>query len=115
MNWKVLSPNLSFTVENKMEDSRKKVLPHFKLNINDWDIQFPKILGIYQWTLGKTIGENRKSPCEFYSYHRMFGQKALKIYICSLCISIYTISEWFQETQVLILSLFSFSLLFFVF
>ena len=48
MNWKVLSPNLSFTVENKMEDSRKKVLPHFKLNINDSDIQFPKILGIYQ-------------------------------------------------------------------
>ena len=35
MNWKVLSPNLSFTVENKMEDSRKKVWPHFKLNIND--------------------------------------------------------------------------------
>ena len=41
--------NLSFTVENKMRNSRKKGWSHFKLNINDWDITFPKTLRIYQW------------------------------------------------------------------
>ena len=45
--------NSSFNVENK-------IMLHFKLNINDWDIPFPKILKIYQW-IGKSkfsIGKN---------------------------------------------------------
>ena len=41
--------NLRFTVENKMRNSHKKGWSHFKLNINDWDIPFPKTLRIYQW------------------------------------------------------------------
>ena len=53
MSWENLCPNLSFTVENKMGNSHKRGWSHFKLNINDWDIPFPKILRIYQW-----IGEN---------------------------------------------------------
>ena len=35
MNWEKACPNLSFTVENKMESSHKKRWSHFKLNIND--------------------------------------------------------------------------------
>ena len=49
-----LCPNLSLNVENKMENSHKKGWSHFKLNINDSDILFPKILRIYQW-IGKII------------------------------------------------------------
>ena len=49
-----LCPNLSVTVENKMENSHKRGWSHFKLNINDWDIPFPKSLRIYQW-IGKNI------------------------------------------------------------
>ena len=40
-------PKLSFTVENKMGNSHKKGWSHFKVNINDWEIPFPKILRIY--------------------------------------------------------------------
>ena len=47
-----LCPNLSFTVENKMEGSHKRGWSHFKLNINDWNIPFPKIWEIYRW-IGK--------------------------------------------------------------
>ena len=54
MSWENLCPNLSFTVENKMGNSHKRGWSHFKLNINDWDIPFPKILRIYQW-IGKNI------------------------------------------------------------
>ena len=54
MSWENLCPNLSFTVENKMRNSHKRGWPHFKLNINDWDIPFPKNLRIYQW-IGKNI------------------------------------------------------------
>ena len=60
MSWENLCPNLTFTVENKMGNSHKRGWSHFKLNINDWDIPFPKILRIYQW-IGKNIfhyGEN---------------------------------------------------------
>ena len=49
MSWENLCPNLSFTVENKMGNSHKRGWSHFKLNINDWDIPFPKSLRIYQW------------------------------------------------------------------
>ena len=49
-----LCPNLRFTVENEMGDSHKRGWSHLKLNINDWDIPFPKILRIYQW-IGKNI------------------------------------------------------------
>ena len=44
MSWEILFPNLSFTVENKTGNSHKRGWSHFKLNINDWDIPFPKIL-----------------------------------------------------------------------
>ena len=54
MSWENLCPNLSFTVENKMENSHKRGWSHFKLKINDWDIPFPKILRICQW-IGKNI------------------------------------------------------------
>ena len=57
---KSLCSNLTFTVENKMGNSHKRGWSHFKLNINDWDITFPKILRIYQW-IGASIfhyGEN---------------------------------------------------------
>ena len=46
--------NLSFTVENKMGNSHKRGWSYFKLNINGWDIPFPKNLRIYQW-IGKNI------------------------------------------------------------
>ena len=48
MSWENLRPNLNFTVENKMGNSHKRGSSHFKLNINGWDIPFPKILIIYQ-------------------------------------------------------------------
>ena len=54
MNSERICPNLSFTVENKMGNLHKKGWSHFKLNINDWDIPFPKSLTIYQW-IGKNI------------------------------------------------------------
>ena len=49
----------SFTVENKMKNSRRKGWSHFKLNTDDWDIPFPQVLRIYEW-IGKDvfIGEN---------------------------------------------------------
>ena len=53
LKWKNLCPNLSVTIENKMGNSLKKGLSHFKININDWDIPFPSIFRIFQW-----IGEN---------------------------------------------------------
>ena len=53
--WKVMRyAKFSFTVENKMENSHKKRWSHFKLNIDDWDIPFPKVLRIYKW-VGKNI------------------------------------------------------------
>ena len=47
-----------------MGNLHKKTCSHFKLNINDWDIPFPKSLKIYQW-IGKNIfpiGENGGNP-----------------------------------------------------
>ena len=49
ISWENLCPNLSFTVENKMENSHKRGWSHFRLKINDWDIPFPKILRVCQW------------------------------------------------------------------
>ena len=54
MSWENLCPNLTFTLENKMRNSHKRGWSHFKININDWDVPFPKILRIYQW-IGKNI------------------------------------------------------------
>ena len=54
MSWENLRPNLSFTVENKMENSYKRGWSYFKFKIKDWDISFPKILKICQW-IGKNI------------------------------------------------------------
>ena len=64
INSQNLYPNLSFSVKNKMANSHKKGWSHFKLNINDWDIPFRKILRICQW-IGKnifSIGENGMNP-----------------------------------------------------
>ena len=44
MNWEKLCPHLSFIVENKMVNLYKRGWSHFKYNINDGDIAFPKIL-----------------------------------------------------------------------
>ena len=49
MSWENLCPNLTFFLENKMGNSHKRGWSHFKLNLNDWDNPFPKILRIYQW------------------------------------------------------------------
>ena len=57
MSWENLCPNLTFFLENKKGNSHKREWPHFKLNLNDWDITFPKSLRIYQW-----IGENGMNP-----------------------------------------------------
>ena len=86
MDWEKLCPNLSFTVENNMGNPHKKGWSHFKLNINDCDIPFPKSLRTFN-ELGKTfsIGENRMNPLwESCPYHKMFGQKAMKKYISSI-------------------------------
>ena len=40
-----------------MGNSHKRGWPHFKRNLNDWEMSFPKILRIYQW-----IGENGMNP-----------------------------------------------------
>ena len=42
MSWENLCPNLSFTVESKMENSHKSGWSHFKLKINERDIPFTK-------------------------------------------------------------------------
>ena len=54
INWEKLCLNLSLTVENNSGNSLKKRWPHFKLNINDWNILWSKLLRIYQW-IGKNI------------------------------------------------------------
>ena len=59
VSWENLCPNSTFTVENKMGYSHKRGWSHFKLDINDWDIPFPKILRIYQW-IGKNIFHRKK-------------------------------------------------------
>ena len=76
----------SFTVENKLENSHKKGWPYFKLNIDDWDIPFLKILRLYLW-IGKKflIGENEMNPLGILPVHWIFGQKVLNIFISSLC------------------------------
>ena len=48
MSWENLCSNLSFTVENRMGNPHKRGWSHFKLNVNDSNITFPKILRIYQ-------------------------------------------------------------------
>ena len=48
MGWENLCPDLTFTVENKIGNSHKRGWSHFKLNLIDRDIPFPKSLRIYQ-------------------------------------------------------------------
>ena len=75
MDWEKLCPHLSFIVENKMVNSYKRGWLHFKYNINDGDITFPKILWIGQWngknifSIGETEWTHRELP-----YDRIFGQ-----------------------------------------
>ena len=88
--WEKLCPNLSLTVDNKIGNSQKKGWSHFKLNINDWDILFPKILRIYQW-IGKNIfhwGKCDKPIWEFCPYHRIFGQKAKYLFLAYVYVAL---------------------------
>ena len=48
MSWENLCPNLNFAVENKIGNFDKRGWSHFKRNISDRDIPFPKVLRIYQ-------------------------------------------------------------------
>ena len=59
----VLEAKFSFTVGNKMGNSHRKGWSHFKINIDDWDISFPKVLRIMN-ELGKIFrtGENGINP-----------------------------------------------------
>ena len=63
MSWENLCPNLSFFLENKKGNSQKRRWSHFKLNLNDGDIPFPKFLEFIN-ELGKlfSIGENVMNP-----------------------------------------------------
>ena len=63
MSWENLCPNLSFFLENKKGNSHKRRWSHFKLNLNDGDIPFPKFLEFIN-ELGKlfSIGENVMNP-----------------------------------------------------
>ena len=54
LSWENLCLDLSFAVENKMENSYKRGWQHFKPKITDWEIPFPKIWRIYKW-IGKNI------------------------------------------------------------
>ena len=77
------------------------------LNIIYWDIPFPNILKIYQ-RIGKKISieENGISPLESLPISQNVWPNTLKIHIyISSLIKIYSISEWTQDTKVLILSL----------
>ena len=88
--WEKLCPNLSLTVDNKIGNSQKKGWSHFKLNINDWDILFPKILRIYQW-IGKNIfhwGKCDERIWEFRPYHRIFGQKAKYLFLAYVYVAL---------------------------
>ena len=78
----VLCPNLNFTVENKMRNSHKRGWSDFKFNIIDWDILFPKIVRIFQWMWKKQFLSRKMEwkHWEFCPYHRIFGQKAVKIF-----------------------------------
>lgn len=47
MNWEILCPDLSFTVENILLIYIKWRCSHFKYN--DWDIPLIQVVTIYQW------------------------------------------------------------------
>ena len=47
MSWENLCPNLTFYLENKKWNSHEREWSHFRVNLNDRDIPFPKILRIY--------------------------------------------------------------------
>ena len=83
----------------------KKGWSHFKLNINDCDILFHKILKFFSMNSEKhfSFGKMEWTHWEFGPYHWIFDEKALRIFISILCI--HSISEWTQKTKVLILPL----------
>ena len=55
MSWENWCPNLSFTVENKIANSHKRVWSHFRLKVNDWDIPSPLSLNWEKYfSSGKT-------------------------------------------------------------
>ena len=101
MNLEKLCPNLCFAVESKTGNSHKKWWSHFKHNINDWDISFPKILKIFQW-FGENIFCWRKwnEPIRNSTHTTKYlAKRAWNIWPEN------SISEWTLETKALILSL----------
>ena len=66
MNWE-----FSLNIENEMGNSRKEGSSHFKLNMNDWDIQFPKVPN----DLGKhfPLRVMEWSHWKFFQYHNCFS------------------------------------------
>ena len=82
---------------NKMEVLYiKKWWSHFKLNLNDWDIPFPKMFRSYQW-IQKNIFHWKKWKEPVWSSPHSTECSA---YVCKSI----AFSEWTQETQLLILS-----------
>ena len=65
MNWE-----FSLNIENEMGNSRKEGSSHFNLNMNDWDIQFPKVPN----DLGKTLSieGNGMKPLEILPIPQLF-------------------------------------------
>ena len=102
MNWENLCPNSIFTVENKIRNSHRKGWSHFKLNINDWDISFPKILRIYQW-IGKKIFHWGKWNEPLANSVHTTNYLVKRLWRCLFLAYVYklvNVSEWTLETKV---------------
>ena len=102
MNWENLCPNSIFTVENKIRNSHRKGWSHFKLNINDWDISFPKILRIYQW-IGKKIFHWGKWNEPLANSVHTTNYLVKRLWRCLFLADVYklvNVSEWTLETKV---------------
>ena len=102
MNWENLCPNSIFTVENKMGNSHRKGWSHFKLNINDWDLSFPKILRTYQW-IGKKIFHWGKWNEPLANSVHTTNYLVKRLWRCLFLADVYklvNVSEWTLETKV---------------
>ena len=102
MNSENLCPNSIFTVENKIRNSQRKGWSHFKLNINDWDISFPKILRIYQW-IGKKIFHWGKWNEPLANSVHTTNYLVKRLWRCLFLAYVYklvNVSEWTLETKV---------------
>ena len=64
---------------------------HFKLNIKDWDIPYPKTSRIYQW-IGKNkffLGENGMDPLEILPIPHNVRPKDPDIFLACMYISLW--------------------------